>query len=303
MADHEDVRWGLAQRFEFIEWRVYWTGRVNRGDLVERFGVSTPQASVDLRTYQETAPNNIHYDSTEKAYVALPSFRALYLDVSADRYLLQLNAILNGAISTNDTWFASLPPAAVTQTVARSVDPNTLRCILRAVEQQEQVNILYQSLTNTRRRSIAPHSIAFDGHRWHARAWCVDREEFRDFVLTRMLEIDRGVRSQVNPSDDIEWVTLVELNIVAHPALDKVQRSAIEHDFGMKEGILRLKTRLALAFYLIARLNLDLLDDLIRPERKQICLINAAEIDAAREAAKAATRERLALRKAANLDR
>jgi hypothetical protein len=72
----------------------------------------------------------------------------------------------------------------------------------------------------------------------------------------------------------------------------------------MKEGILRLKTRLALAFYLIARLNLDLLDDLIRPERKQICLINAAEIDAAREAAKAATRERLALRKAAaNLDR
>jgi hypothetical protein len=88
MADHDEVRWGLAQRFEFIEWRVYWTGRVNRGDLVERFGVSTPQASVDLRAYQETAPNNIHYDSTEKAYVALPSFRALYLDVSADRYLL-----------------------------------------------------------------------------------------------------------------------------------------------------------------------------------------------------------------------
>jgi hypothetical protein len=298
MTEREDVRWGLAQRFEFIEWRVYWTGRVNRRDLEERFGVSTPQASVDLRVYQETAPSNILYDSTEKTYVAAPTFRPLYMDLSADRYLLQLNAILNGAISPGDTWFSSPPPAAVTKTIARSVDPATLRGVLRAIEHQEEISVLYQSLTNTRLRSIAPHSIAFDGHRWHARAWCTEREEYRDFVITRMLALDRGVPSNANSSDDIEWLTLVELNIVAHPDLNAPQQSAIEHDFGMKDGVLRLKTRLALAFYLIARLNLDLTDESIPPERKQICLTNAAELEAARQAAKAHSRLRLANRKA-----
>src|SRR6267154_5982180 len=117
MAEREDVRWGLAQRFEFIEWRVFWVGRVNRSDLEERFGVSTPQASVDLRSYQEAAPKNIEYDATEKAYVPLSTFRPQFLRLSADRYLRQLEAILNSAIAPSDTWFGSLPSAAVMQTI------------------------------------------------------------------------------------------------------------------------------------------------------------------------------------------
>ena len=298
MTERDDVRWGLAQRFEFIEWRVYWMGRVNRRDLEERFGVSTPQASIDLRTYQETAPNNIQYDSTEKSYVATDNFRALYLELSADRYLLQLNAILNRAVSPEDTWFSSPPMAAVIPTIARSVDPATLRGVLRAIERQEEVNVLYQSLTNTRRRSITPHAIAFDGHRWHARAWCAEREEFRDFVLTRMLELERGAPSDSNSGDDIEWLTRVELNIVAHPDLGPAQKSAIEHDFGMIDGVLSLKTRLALAFYVIARLNLDLTDEQIRPERKQISLTNRASLEEAREAAKTHSRMRIEGRRA-----
>ena len=62
-----DVRWGLARRFEFMEWRAYWTGRVNRRDLEGQFGISTPQASADFREYMEAAPGNIEYDATEKA--------------------------------------------------------------------------------------------------------------------------------------------------------------------------------------------------------------------------------------------
>lgn len=297
MTEREDVRWGLAQRFEFIEWRIYWTARVNRSDIVEKFGVSIPQASGDLQSYMKAAPNNIDYDATEKAYVSLPGFKPVYLDLSADRYLLQLNAIMNGAIIAGDTWFSSPPPAAVMQTIARSVEPATLKGILRAIEQREEVRVLYQSLTNTRLRSIAPHSLAFDGHRWHARAWCVEREEFRDFVLTRMLSLEPGPVTAADPNDDIEWTTLVELNIVPHPGLGTPQRAAIEHDFGMKDGVLRLKARLALAFYLIMRLNLDIPDEVMRPERKQISLTNGDEIDAAKANAKELSRERVARRK------
>jgi len=293
MAEKDDVRWGMAQRFELIEWRAFWLGRVNRSDLEERFGVSTPQASVDLRSYQETVPNNIEYDATAKAYVPTSTFTPKYFRVSADRYLIQLNAILNGAVSRTDTWFGSLPPAAVMQTVVRSVEPDTLRAILNAIMGRHQLEVVYQSLTNTRARTIVPHSLAFDGHRWHARAWCVEHRDFRDFVLSRILSVSISRSSDVDPSNDMEWNTMIDLKIVAHPYLGEAQKSAIERDFGMENGVLIMRTRAALAFYFIKRLNLDLDSDQITPERKQISLSNFAEIVEMVNTAKAETRARV----------
>jgi predicted DNA-binding transcriptional regulator YafY len=296
MAEREDVRWGLAQRFEFIEWRVFWVGRVNRSDLEERFGVSTPQASVDLRSYQEAAPKNIEYDATEKAYVPLSTFRPQFLRLSADRYLRQLEAILNSAIAPNDTWFGSLPSAAVMQTIVQSVEANTLRTLLRAIEKRNEIDIDYQSLTNGRTRTIAPHSLAFDGHRWHARAWCVERQEFRDFVLKRIRSVGESRPSASDPTDDMEWNTMVELKIVPHAKLTEPQKAAIELDYGMQQGLLSVQIRTALAFYFIKHHNLDLDRDDIPPERKQIFLSNSAEVQEAIRAAKEQTQARVARR-------
>jgi hypothetical protein len=279
MAERDDVRWGLAQRFEMIEWRAFWLGRVNRSDLEERFGVSTPQASVDLRTYQEAAPNNIEYDSAQKAYVPTSVFQPKFLILSADRYLGQLNAFLNGAIQITDTWFRSLPPVTVMKTVVRSIEPKILRAILKAIEDQHEVDIGYQSLTNSRTRAIAPHALAFDGQRWHARAWCSHRREFRDFVLTRIQSVGESKASNADPTNDVEWNTIVKLQIVPHPKLPEAGKVAIELDYGMEGGKLVLETRAALAFYLIKRLNLDLSDEKIEPERLQIFLSNRSEVE------------------------
>ena len=43
--DKSELRWGVAQRLEFIEFRLFWEGRVNRSDLMEQFGLSVNQAS------------------------------------------------------------------------------------------------------------------------------------------------------------------------------------------------------------------------------------------------------------------
>ncbi len=293
MAEKEDVRWGLGQRFEFIEWRAYWVGLVNRGDLEGRFGVSTPQASLDLRAYQEAAPGNIEYDATEKAYVPSSTFQPKYIRLSADQYLNQLDAILNGAVLPADTWFGSPPPSTVMQTLTRRIEPETLRAVLRAIQARRELDVDYQSLTSTRRRAIVPHSLAFDGYRWHVRAWCVEHKDFRDFVLSRMHSVGGSRPSRADPTNDIEWNTIVEMKIVAHPALDATQRSAIERDYGMKNGLLVVKTRAALSFYLIRRLNLDLSDEVVRPERKQIFLTNLAEVEQIQRAAKDETRVRV----------
>jgi hypothetical protein len=296
MTDREEVRWGPAQRFEFIEWRVYWTGRINRKDIEDEFGVSTPQASLDLKTYQELAPTNIAYDATEKTYLKLPEFKEKFLLLSADRYLRQLDAILNGAIQPADTWFTSPPPASVIPTVLRSVNPIVLQTVLRAIERRQEIDVTYQSLTNTRVRTIAPHSIAFDGHRWHARAWSGEHEEFRDFVLTRILSVE-GIRdSSANPTDDVEWNTIFELRLAPHPKLDQAKRAVIAHDFGITTGERPVQIRLALAYYFVSRMNLDLDDEAVSPDRKQLQLVNLTELEPARAAAKAEARRRVEMR-------
>ena len=69
------LKWGVEQRLEFIEFRLYWEGGVNRSDIIEAFGVSVPQASKDLTLYQERAPENAIYDKSAKRYVASASHK------------------------------------------------------------------------------------------------------------------------------------------------------------------------------------------------------------------------------------
>src|SRR5262245_42748019 len=111
MVQDDGVRPELARRFEFIEWRIYWQGRINRYELAEKFEVSGAQASADMRAYEEAARGNIAYDRTEKAFKPTEGFKPKFLTLSADRYLAQLNAIRNSVVDARDTWFGS-PPAA-----------------------------------------------------------------------------------------------------------------------------------------------------------------------------------------------
>ncbi len=63
--DRSELRWGVEQRLEFIEFRLFWEGHVNRSDLMDQFGVSVNQASTDLNRYIGFAPENMVYDKSE----------------------------------------------------------------------------------------------------------------------------------------------------------------------------------------------------------------------------------------------
>ncbi len=64
-----ELRWGVGKRLEFIEFRLFWEGRVNRSDLMEQFGISVNQASADLNRYIALAPENTVYDKSLRTYV------------------------------------------------------------------------------------------------------------------------------------------------------------------------------------------------------------------------------------------
>lgn len=278
MTDHDEPpRRAISQRLEFIEWRLFWEGHLNRSDLEERFGISTPQASVDFRTYRETAGDNIVYNATEKRYVATKDIKPKYLKVSANRLLLQLRAWVSGVLKREDILFSSVPAVDVAPEIIRDVRAETLRKILVAIRTRQAIAVKYQSLTSVRWREIAPHALAFDGHRWHARAWCCDREEFRDFVLTRIERLGKMKPVSFETDHDLEWKSKILLKLCPHPELTKEQSQAIQRDYNMKDGTREIEVRLSLAYYFIRRMNLDL--DYIDPARSQIILTNIEEVE------------------------
>lgn len=274
-------RWSTERRLEFIEFRLYWEGRINRGDLVDFFGISVPQASSDLTHYQEVAEGNIVYDKTAKTYVASPRFKPVFFNPSADRYLAELRLLNAELLTEGGTWVSRPPEHAIVPNLRRRLDPKILRSFLDAIRTRSSVEVNYQSFSRPEPmwRRISPHALAFDGFRWHARAWCHTRETFLDFVIGRVLGARSLKPAEIDPGKDVGWTREVTLKIGAHPKLKDGWRRATELDYGMVDGILEVTTKACLVQYFTLRFGLDRDSEKLPPTKQQIVLLNRREIE------------------------
>ncbi|OJW25519.1 MAG: hypothetical protein BGO49_10880 [Planctomycetales bacterium 71-10] len=280
---NKKTRWSVERRLEFIDFRLYWEGHVNRSDIIDHFGVSVPQASSDLTRYQEEAGGNAVYDKTRKAYVTGPHFKPVFFKPSAGQYLAQLRLIQAGLLTDEDSWAVRLPSYSIVPILRRPLEPETLRRVLGAIRTRTSVKVHYQSMSREKPswRWLSPHSLGFDGFRWHARAWCYERKEFRDFVLSRILQIAEDRPGNVEPADDAGWERHVTLILIPHPALKGGNRRAIELDYGMEDGRLKTSMRVCMAFYFLRQLGLDFAPADAVPSRQQLVLENMDEVEAA----------------------
>ncbi len=252
------ARWGQERRLEFIEFRLLWDGRLNRADLTSFFGISVPQASMDLAKYMELAPENMSYDRQEKAYLIASGFSPALGTGDSHVFLNQIRQIEAGMLTRESTFIGWYPPAGVVRHPTRKVDPGTLRAVLLAIRRKETLRINYQSMNrpDPATRDISPHAIVFDGVRWHVRAFCSLRKDYRDFVLARILEFEKGETAAVAADADSSWSNIIEVRIRAKSDLPLGQRRAIELDYGMDNGSLGIETREALLFYVLQQLCL-----------------------------------------------
>lgn len=271
-----NLRWGVERRLEFIEFRLFWEGRVNRSDLMGAFGVSLNQASTDLNRYIGFAPDNMAYDKRARMYVRGHEFKPQFLEPDASRYLAQLRSMADGILSREDSWIADLPPYASAATPVRGVNPVMLRSVVGAIRGAEAIEVKYQSLSvpEPRWRWIAPHAIAFDGFRWHTRAFCLTDDRFKDFLLSRILDIRGSRESGVLSGADRDWNSEITLEVGPHPALSETQAKVIALDYGMLGGKAKIKIRRALLNYALRRLGLDTDPGARRPQDQQIVLLN-----------------------------
>ncbi|THD71411.1 WYL domain-containing transcriptional regulator [Thalassobius vesicularis] len=279
-SNKPELRWGVVQRLDFIEFRLFWEGYVNRSDLMEQFGLSVNQASADLNRYIGIAPENMLYDKSARTYVPGPGFKPHFLEPDASRYLAQLRSVADGILDREDSWIANLPSFASAPTPVRGVNPVTLRSVVGAIRHSEEIEVKYQSLSSPepRWRWIAPHAIAFDGFRWHTRAFCLSDENFKDFLLSRILEIRGARESEVSAADDRDWHSEITLEVGPHPELSETQAKVIALDYGMRGGSAKIKVRRALLYYALRRLGLDTDPTARKPQDQQIVLLNPDEV-------------------------
>jgi predicted DNA-binding transcriptional regulator YafY len=227
----------------------------------------------------ELAPQNLEYDKSEKVYRAAAKLQPVFTPQDSQSYLNLLSGSPTGIRPSALSFIGWQPPHDVVRYPTRSIRPEILMRVIWAIRDREDIEISYQSMRNPAavRRWISPHAIAFDGSRWHARAWCHQNTYFKDFVFARIQQIHDSRESHIDLSTDERWHSTATITLRACRDLTVCQRRAVETEFGMRDGKLQVTMRQALVPYFVRQLQLD--EGNRRPARpKTIEWVNKSEL-------------------------
>ncbi len=246
-------------RLAFLDLRLQYVGEVGRQDLVARFGIQSAAASRDLAEYRAFAPRNLEYDSKGKVYRRADRFRPLF-DFAAERVLTWLSEGYGDGEPIR--WKGVVPQEGTA--LPGQLDLEMLSVLTRAIHRNAAVEVSYRALSSgLTTRAIVPFALADNGQRWHVRAFDRRSSVFRDFVLARLADakvLPGPVKEHELPAQDIQWNRITELELVPHPA--NVQHpDTIEAEYGMESGVLKVRSRAAMAGYLLRRWNVDCTED------------------------------------------
>lgn len=256
--DLEKLNYAQRERLAFIDFCLQFIGQIARADLINHFKTGLASCSRDLTLYRELAPNNLELKHEDKQYYRTNEFQPLF----PHNPEAVLNSLCRGF---GDGLSNGLHPSSHCFDATRLIHPdsNVIATLMRAINNRKAVRCDYVSLSSGEsRREIVPHSIANNGQRWHVRAFDRKTNEFRDFVCTRLQnvsEIYQPVSDNQLVANDISWSNIINVELRVHPSVK--HRKAIELDYNMIDGVLRLEVREALLGYLMRQWHVDCTKD------------------------------------------
>lgn len=267
-----------------IELLAYWEGRLITNQLMEYFGVSRQQASNDIRRYNtDYNPGALIHDPSVKGYVQSKGFKPKLTEGHINEYMDMVSGLLSQ--STPLTIVPNGHLASV-QLPERAVRPEVVQKIMAACRGRRLIEINYASMNHPdgSERRISPHTMVYTGFRWHARAYCHDNKQYRDFILSRINGVPRLMDDEINsygPESDLGWQEEVELVLIANPGLSVPQQQLVQRDFAMTDGRLKIQIKKSLAHYTIQRYQAAL-DVKLGTNPKEIPLVveNGTHIEA-----------------------
>ncbi|ELY1985512.1 WYL domain-containing protein [Vibrio harveyi] len=272
---HLDIKWDQQMRFRLIEIIAQWEGRLTTNHLCDAFRIGRQQASRDINKYLNlTDRQQLILDRTIKGYRPADDFKPLFTQGTAHEYLTMLHQQYNQE-ETFEFFSWGEAQSTVLNVPERAVSPKIVRGLIAAARANLRVDIDYVSLSTPeiRGRIIAPHSLVYDGIRWHVRAYCEEKREFRDFVLSRFRnEPDLMDRSLNTREQDDDWNHQVMVTITPNPYLSNKQQRVVAEDYAMENRRLTIVTRKVLVHYYLRRMGVVLDEKLLKeqPEMHQL---------------------------------
>jgi hypothetical protein len=273
------LKWDIRQRLALLEATVLWEGRITSSILMQFFGISRGQASKDFSLYQQLAGGNLIYDRNQKAYFPSDTFAPCFMRGTSDEYFQLIEA---GSCLGQSVVLPITPIGVGVELVRppqRKLDFQVLRLVHQAIREKRQLLVTYQSMSREPRDlRLEPHTLVYNGFRWHIRAYSEEHHSYRDFVLPRFLTApELGDAALHYVAHDQDWQCFETMIIAPNPELTHGQQSVIADDYGMKDGILNLPVRRALKLYYVRMLHLD--NTAATPKTQQIVWLNRDELE------------------------
>lgn len=242
-------------RIAHIDFTLLFKGEAVRADLVDRFSIAAAQATKDFTMYRELAPGNIEYDQKLKLHKRGEAFEPLF-----DYDVVRTLATISQGYGDGFTGKVKPPLACEAPYHLNKPSLSIVAKVTEAIHKGKALRITYVSLSSGETtREIVPHTLVDNGLRWHVRGFDRKHNEFRDFVLTRIkaaVVLEDSTLSEAElETQDRQWNRFVELELVPHPRIEHSE--AIELDYGMTGGMMKVEIRAATAGYLLRLWNVD----------------------------------------------
>lgn len=252
------LTWDQTLRFKLLEIILQWEGRLITNHLCTAFNIGRQQASRDINRYiTEFSPDGLIYDRQLKGYKPTNQFIPQFSQGTVNEYLhlLHQEKTQSSMVTLMDLNYGH---TEVLDVPSRNIDPQIVRGLVQAARNQLRVDVDYASLSSEDvvGRNIVPHTLIYDGIRWHVRAYCEKRKEYLDFVMSRF----RGIPDLLDVSEhgrekDDEWNLMVEIVIIPNPNLTERQKAIISEDYAMDGGTLYFSQRAPLVHYALDRMQ------------------------------------------------
>lgn len=271
------------QRLSTLELLLLWEGVLNRSRLANLLGLSDVRASQLILEFRTAHPRWLIWNSKSRSYhvthdaytAARGGEKARGCAESLAKYLslVGIPYVACDAAPTN--------PICTAFPDLSTPEPQVFAMLSQAIRLNSAVEITYRSMSKpvAHQRTISPHHLVRAGRRWHVRAYCSTRQDFRDYTLGRIVNtIALTSPAERSEKYDTAWNAKVPVRLVAHPDLNQGQEEIIRFEYFNNTSARVVTCRGALVGYFVQDARAATNTKQQRPPEYQLAVANIDEL-------------------------
>ena len=256
----------IAERMAYIDFKLRFTGSINRSDLHNMFGLAEASASKMMARYSSLREDNMRYNPKLRFNEIVRKGFDPLLNLDAETAL----GMLANGFNRNKLYDTPELGYVRVGNVASNLKTKNVEKITRAMALGYAVTCKYLSSSsdNHGRRMLFPLSLLFDGRNWIFRAY--HRKEdgtgaFRNFNFSRACDVEECIEEKRKVTEELssdkEWNTQIPLMLIPHGRLGSLKKETLIVDYGLSEEKLIVTEKAALLWFLFNLWSIDTRDE------------------------------------------